>query len=66
MTILDKFNLKDRVAIVTGGGGQLGFEFCKTLAEAGASVVAADLNMDLASKTDSPHGLWLFCDGFPS
>jgi NAD(P)-dependent dehydrogenase (short-subunit alcohol dehydrogenase family) len=53
MTILDKFNLKDRVAIVTGGGGQLGFEFCKTLAEAGASVVAADLNMDLASKTAS-------------
>ena len=34
MTILDKFNLKDRVAIVTGGGGQLGFESCKTLAEA--------------------------------
>jgi len=51
MTILDKFNLKDRVAIVTGGGGQLGFEFSKTLAEAGASVVAADLNMELATKT---------------
>ena len=51
MTILDKFNLKDRVAVVTGGGGQLGFEFCKTLAEAGAAVVAADLNMDFAGKT---------------
>ncbi len=51
MTILDKFNLKDRVAVVTGGGGQLGFEFCKSLAEAGAAVVAADLNMELASKT---------------
>ena len=51
MTILDKFNLNDRVAIVTGGGGQLGFEFCKTLAEAGAAVVAADLNMELAMKT---------------
>lgn len=50
MTIFDKFNLKDRVAIVTGGGGQLGFEFCKTLAEAGAAVVAADLNMDLATR----------------
>jgi 2-deoxy-D-gluconate 3-dehydrogenase len=43
--------LKDRVAVVTGGGGQLGFEFCKTLAEAGAAVVAADLNMDFAGKT---------------
>ena len=51
MTIFDKFSLKDRVAVVTGGGGQLGFEFCKTLAEAGAAVVAADLNMDFAGKT---------------
>ncbi|HRQ25014.1 MAG TPA: SDR family NAD(P)-dependent oxidoreductase, partial [Anaerolineales bacterium] len=53
MTIFDKFNLKGRVAVVTGGGGQLGFEFCKTLAEAGAAVVAADLNMELASQTAS-------------
>lgn len=51
MTIFDKFNLKERVAVVTGGGGQLGFEFCKTLAEAGAAVVAADLNLDLATQT---------------
>jgi NAD(P)-dependent dehydrogenase (short-subunit alcohol dehydrogenase family) len=51
MTIFDKFNLKDCVAVVTGGGGQLGYEFCKTLAEAGAAVVAADLNMDFAGKT---------------
>ncbi|MBM3181322.1 MAG: SDR family oxidoreductase [Chloroflexi bacterium] len=51
MTILDKFNLKGRVAVVTGGGGQLGFEFCKTLAEAGAAVVSADLNLDLATST---------------
>jgi 2-deoxy-D-gluconate 3-dehydrogenase len=51
MTIFDKFNLKDKVAVVTGGGGQLGTEFCKTLAEAGASVVAADLLMDHANRT---------------
>ena len=51
MTILDKFNLKDRVAIVTGGGGQLGFEFCTARAEAGAAVVVADLNMELTTKT---------------
>lgn len=50
MTIFDKFSLKDRVAVVTGGGGLLGFEFCKTLAEAGAAVVVADLNMDLATR----------------
>ncbi|MBI5841131.1 MAG: SDR family oxidoreductase [Chloroflexi bacterium] len=53
MTIFDKFNLKDRVAIVTGGGGLLGFEFCKTLAEAGAAVVCADLNLELATRTST-------------
>jgi NAD(P)-dependent dehydrogenase (short-subunit alcohol dehydrogenase family) len=51
MTIFDKFSLKDKVAIVTGGGGQLGTEFSRTLAEAGAAVVVADLLMDHANKT---------------
>ena len=51
MKIQEKFDLKDRVAVVTGGGGQLGTEFCKTLAEAGAAVVAADLLVDHADKT---------------
>jgi 2-deoxy-D-gluconate 3-dehydrogenase len=51
MTIFDKFSLKDKVAIVTGGGGQLGTEFCKTFAEAGASVVVADLLIDHANRT---------------
>ncbi len=51
MTIQEKFDLTGRVAIVTGGGGQLGTEFCRTLAEAGAAVVAADLLMDHAERT---------------
>src|SRR5687767_12969778 len=45
MTILDKFNLKDQVAVVTGGVGLLGKEFCRTLAEAGAAVAVVDLNV---------------------
>lgn len=40
----DLFRLDGRVAIVTGGAGLLGAEFCRTLAEAGARVVIADLN----------------------
>lgn len=42
--IMQKFDLTGRVAIVTGGPGLLGKEFCRTLAEAGASVVVADIN----------------------
>jgi NAD(P)-dependent dehydrogenase (short-subunit alcohol dehydrogenase family) len=44
--ILDKFDLTGRVALVTGGAGLLGKEFCRTLAEAGAAVAVADLNED--------------------
>jgi NAD(P)-dependent dehydrogenase (short-subunit alcohol dehydrogenase family) len=44
--IFSSFNLSNRVAIVTGGPGLLGKEFCRTLAEAGASVVVADINAD--------------------
>jgi NAD(P)-dependent dehydrogenase (short-subunit alcohol dehydrogenase family) len=51
MTIFDKFSLKGKVAVVTGGGGQLGTEFSRTFGEAGASVVVADLLMDHANKT---------------
>ncbi len=45
-TIMEKFNLTGKVAIVTGGPGLLGKEFCRTLAEAGATVVVADINAD--------------------
>lgn len=41
--IFERFRLDRRVAVVTGGAGLLGAEFCRTLAEAGAYVVIADL-----------------------
>jgi 2-deoxy-D-gluconate 3-dehydrogenase len=41
--------LTGRVAIVTGGAGLLGAEFCRTLAGAGAVVVIADLDQAAAS-----------------
>jgi 2-deoxy-D-gluconate 3-dehydrogenase len=42
------FDLTGRVAIVTGGVGLLGAEFCRTLAVAGAAVMIADLNGEAA------------------
>jgi NAD(P)-dependent dehydrogenase (short-subunit alcohol dehydrogenase family) len=44
MKIQEKFDLTGRVALVTGGVGLLGTEFCRTLAEAGAAVAVVDLN----------------------
>jgi len=51
MPIQEKFDLTGRVAVVTGGVGLLGAEFCRTLAEAGAAVAVVDLNADAAAKT---------------
>lgn len=48
--IFDKFKMDGQVAVVTGGAGLLGKQFCRTLAQAGAAVVAADLNGELVEK----------------
>ena len=50
-SILHKFDLHNRVAVVTGGAGLLGAEFCRALAEAGAQVGVADLNSQAADQT---------------
>ncbi len=43
------FNLEKKTAIVTGGSGILGLEFCRTLAENGANVVLVDKTYEQAS-----------------
>jgi NAD(P)-dependent dehydrogenase (short-subunit alcohol dehydrogenase family) len=53
MTIQQKFDLSGRVAVVTGGAGLLGAEFCRTLAEAGASVVVTDIQGEAAQQVAS-------------
>lgn len=49
-SIYKKFDLTGQVAIVTGGPGLLGQEFCRTLAEAGASVVVADIDAEAVNS----------------
>ena len=47
---LDLFKLDGRVAVVTGGAGLLGAEFCYSLAQAGASIVVADIHEEKAAE----------------
>jgi NAD(P)-dependent dehydrogenase (short-subunit alcohol dehydrogenase family) len=42
--------LKEKVALVTGGGQGLGEALCRTLGEAGAIIVVADVRQDLADS----------------
>ncbi len=50
MNTLDKFSLKNKVAIVTGGAGHLGAAMAESLNDAGAIVVIMDLNEDLFNR----------------
>ena len=48
--IQEIFSLKDKVAVVIGGGGVLAGKMAEGLAKAGATVVILDLNIDNAKK----------------
>ena len=51
MAAADLFDLTDKVAVITGGAGGIGVVYAEALAEAGASVVVADVNIDAATTT---------------
>src|SRR6478735_6129527 len=48
MSAANLFDLTGKVAIITGGAGGIGVVYADALAEAGASVVLADVNIDAA------------------
>ncbi|KPL82038.1 hypothetical protein SE15_13025 [Thermanaerothrix daxensis] len=60
--ILERFRLDGRVAVVTGGAGLLGREFARTLAEAGAAVVVADIQTAAAEAVAAD----LRAQGYPA
>ena len=49
MGILERFSLKERTALVTGGGQGIGQAYAHALAEAGADVAIVDLNIETAT-----------------
>jgi NAD(P)-dependent dehydrogenase (short-subunit alcohol dehydrogenase family) len=51
MAAADLFDLTNKVAVITGGAGGIGVVYAEALAEAGASVVVADVDIDAATKT---------------
>jgi len=62
------FNLQDKVAVVTGGGGVLCSTMSKALARAGAKVAVLDISLDAAQKvatdihTDGGQAFAVQCD----
>jgi NAD(P)-dependent dehydrogenase (short-subunit alcohol dehydrogenase family) len=53
MNVLKMFDLTGKIAVITGAGSGLGFQFAEAMAEAGAHVVCADMNQDNAHNTAS-------------
>jgi NAD(P)-dependent dehydrogenase (short-subunit alcohol dehydrogenase family) len=45
MNVMKMFDLAGQVAVITGAGNGLGYQFAEAMAEAGADVVCADIDM---------------------
>jgi len=52
----DLFNLDDKIAVVFGGNGYLGKQFCKSLLEYGAKVYSCDMNIAESEETKALQG----------
>ena len=50
-TILEKFRLDGKIALVTGGAQGIGEAFCFALGEAGAKIAVVDINLTTAEET---------------
>jgi NAD(P)-dependent dehydrogenase (short-subunit alcohol dehydrogenase family) len=55
-TILDRFKLDGKTALVTGGAQGIGQAYCFALGEAGAKIAVVDINLTLAEETAEQLG----------
>jgi len=68
MNVMKMFDLSGKVAVITGAGNGLGYEFAEAMAEAGADVVCADIDMARNGATAArvetlgPKALSVQCD----
>ena len=56
MDVQELFDLTGKVAVITGGAGGIGVVYAEALADAGASVVIADVDHDAATHTAEALG----------
>ena len=49
------FNLKDKVVLVTGGGGLLGRMHSEVVVENGGKVIVGDINISLIDQNRIPN-----------
>jgi NAD(P)-dependent dehydrogenase (short-subunit alcohol dehydrogenase family) len=55
-TIIDRFRLDGKTALVTGGAQGIGEAYCNALGEAGAKIAIVDINLSLAEETAGSLG----------
>ncbi len=53
---LEKYNLKNRVAVITGGGRNIGLACAHALAEAGAHIIIAEIDSEIAAAGQADLG----------
>ncbi|WHZ10065.1 MAG: Oxidoreductase, short-chain dehydrogenase/reductase family [Burkholderiaceae bacterium] len=54
MNVMQIFDLSGKVAVITGAGNGLGYQFAEAMAEAGANVVCGDIDMK-ANEVTADH-----------
>ena len=61
-SIKESFNLKDKIAVITGGGGLLGEKHAEAINELGGTTVLLDINKDKAlinaNNIDPARTVW--------